>query len=54
MRVGLLCLLLCVAGCGCATSAGRCEGPLQPINPPQSAAHSKAATSTADPGASVP
>ena len=54
MRIGLLCLLLCLACGGCATSAGGCHGPLQPINPPQSEAQSKAATSTVDPGASVP
>ena len=54
MRIGLLCLLLCLASGGCATSPGRCQVPLQPINPPQSDAQSKAATSKADPGASVP
>lgn len=54
MRIGLLFLLLCLASGGCATSPGRCQGLLQPINPPQSRAQSKAATSTVDPGASVP
>jgi len=54
MRIGLLFLLLCLAGGGCATSPGRCQGALQPINPPQSRAQSKAATSAVDPGASVP
>jgi hypothetical protein len=54
MRIGVLFLLLCLASGGCATSQGRCQGPLQPINPPQSKAQSKAATSTVDPGASVP
>ena len=53
MRIGLLCLLLCLASGGCATSTG-CQGPLQPINPPQSKAQSKAATPAADPNASEP
>jgi hypothetical protein len=50
MRTGLLCLLLCLAGVGCVTSVERCQGPLQPINPPQS----KAVPSSPDPGTSVP
>jgi hypothetical protein len=54
MRIGLLFLLLCLASGGCATPPGRCQGPLQPINPPQSKAQPKAPTSLVDPGASVP
>jgi hypothetical protein len=50
MRTGLLCLLICLANGGCVTSAGRCEGPLQPIN----SLHSKPAPSAADPDAFIP
>ena len=54
MRTGLVCLLLCLASGACVTDAGRCQGPLQPINgpPPQpKAAHT---SSSADSDVSVP
>jgi hypothetical protein len=50
MRTSLLCLLFCLACGGCANSAGRCQGPQQPINPPQS----KSVPSATDPDASLP
>jgi hypothetical protein len=54
MRTGLLCLLLCLACGACATSAERCEGPLQPINRAQAKGQSNAAPASPDPGPSVP
>lgn len=32
-----LCLLICFAACACSAHRLRCDGPLQPINPPQNA-----------------
>jgi hypothetical protein len=54
MRTCLLCLLLCLASGACVTHAGRCQGPVQPINGPflqPKAAHT---SSSADSNVSVP
>jgi len=47
MRVLLIGLLLCCAVSGCASPRVRCEGPLQPINPRQSAQEADAPAAAA-------
>ena len=52
MRAVLLCVLFCLVCGGCVTTAGRCEGPLQPINAPSQPKAAQTATST-DPDGSI-
>jgi hypothetical protein len=53
MRTALWCVLVCLVSSGCATPAGPCEGPLQPVNVP---AQSKSVQTpaSAEPDGSIP
>ena len=53
MRAGLWCVLFCLVCGGCVTPAGRCEGPLQPINAPPQSKAAQTSVST-DPDGSIP